>query len=74
MLMAAAAHRDTHALWLGLGGVATTDAGAGALHALGFRLLDAAGNPIFEDHPLLEVPPARRGTEARFPSRSGGNL
>jgi len=46
MLMAAAAHHDTHALWLGLGGVATTDAGAGALHALGFRLLDAAGAPI----------------------------
>ena len=61
MLRAAAAHPDTRALWLGLGGVATTDAGAGALYALGFRLLDAAGNPIFEDHPLLEVPPARRG-------------
>ena len=30
------------------------------------------------EDPLLEVPPARRGTEwtrlARFPSRSGGNL
>jgi glycerate kinase len=46
MLRAAAAHPDTRALWLGLGGVATTDAGAGALHALGFRLLDAAGAPI----------------------------
>jgi len=48
MLRAAAAHPDTRALWLGLGGVATTDAGAGALHALGFRLLDAAGNAIPE--------------------------
>jgi glycerate kinase len=46
MLRAAAAHPDTRALWLGLGGVATTDAGTGALHALGFRLLDAAGAPI----------------------------
>jgi glycerate kinase len=46
MLMAATAHPDTRALWLGLGGVATTDAGAGALYALGFRLLDAAGAPI----------------------------
>ena len=61
MLRAAAAHPDTRALWLGLGGVATTDAGAGALHALGFRLFDAAGNRIFEDAPLLEVPPAPRG-------------
>jgi glycerate kinase len=64
MLRAAAAHPDTRALWLGLGGVATTDAGAGALHALGFRLLDAAGNPIFEDHPLLEVPLLAGGTRA----------
>lgn len=46
MLAAAAIHPDTRALWLGLGGVATTDAGAGALHALGFRLLDEAGAPI----------------------------
>jgi glycerate kinase len=40
MLASAATHPDTHALWLGLGGVATTDGGAGALHALGFRLLE----------------------------------
>jgi glycerate kinase len=72
MLMAAAAHPDTRALWLGLGGVATTDAGAGALHALGFRLLDAAGNPIFEDHPLLEVPPARRGNRGAVPLAKRG--
>ena len=46
MLASAAAHPDTRALWLGLGGVATTDGGAGALHALGFRLLNATGTPI----------------------------
>lgn len=46
LLRAAAAHPDTRALWLGLGGVATTDAGAGALRALGFRLLNAQGEPI----------------------------
>jgi glycerate kinase len=46
MLASAATHPDTHALWLGLGGVATTDGGAGALHALGFRLLDEVGAPI----------------------------
>lgn len=46
LVRAAAAHPDTRALWLGLGGVATTDGGAGALSALGFRLLDAQGKPI----------------------------
>jgi glycerate kinase len=46
LLKNAAAHSDTGALWLGLGGVATTDGGAGALNALGFKLLDAQGNPI----------------------------
>ena len=46
LLRAAAQHPDTRALWLGLGGVATTDGGAGALTALGFQLLDAQGNPI----------------------------
>ncbi|OYT70802.1 MAG: glycerate kinase [Armatimonadetes bacterium JP3_11] len=46
MLQQAATHPDTRELWLGLGGVATTDGGAGALQALGFRLLDAQGNSI----------------------------
>ena len=46
MLHAAATHADTRRIWLGLGGVATTDGGAGALSALGFRLLDRRGRPI----------------------------
>ncbi len=46
LLRAAAQHPDTRALWLGLGGVATTDGGSGALTALGFQLLDAQGDPI----------------------------
>jgi glycerate kinase len=46
LLQAAAAHPDTFGIWLGLGGVATTDGGAGALQALGFKLLDKQGNPI----------------------------
>lgn len=46
MLRAAATHPATRTPLLGLGGVATTDGGAGALQALGFRLLDAAGMPI----------------------------
>ncbi len=33
-------------IYLGLGGSATSDGGAGALAALGVRLLDAAGDPI----------------------------
>ncbi|BCW95713.1 MAG: glycerate kinase [Fimbriimonadales bacterium] len=45
-LLRAAAHPEARALWLGLGGVATTDAGVGALRALGFRLLNAQGEPI----------------------------
>ena len=72
MLRAAAAHPDTRALWLGLGGVATTDAGAGALHALGFRLLDAAGNRIFEDATLLQVPHAGRGNQGMVPLAKRG--
>ncbi|MCX7992398.1 MAG: glycerate kinase [Fimbriimonadales bacterium] len=46
MLRAAAENPAVCELWLGLGGVATTDGGAGALAALGFQLLDAQGEPI----------------------------
>ncbi|MEN9231748.1 MAG: glycerate kinase [Thermostichus sp. DG02_5_bins_236] len=33
-------------IWIGLGGSATVDAAAGMAQALGYRLLDAAGDPI----------------------------
>lgn len=33
-------------IWIGLGGSATVDAGAGMAQALGYRLLDRAGDPI----------------------------
>lgn len=33
-------------IWVGLGGSATVDGGAGMAQALGYRLLDAAGEPI----------------------------
>lgn len=46
LLHETALHPEVRALWLGLGGVATTDGGAGALQALGFRWLDKEGNPI----------------------------
>lgn len=43
----AAAFRDgATALWIGLGGSASTDGGAGALCALGLSLVDATGVPV----------------------------
>ena len=33
-------------IWIGLGGSATVDAGAGMAQALGYRLLDEAGDPL----------------------------
>lgn len=45
-LIAAAAEVGARRIVLGLGGVATTDGGAGLVRALGGRLLDAAGREI----------------------------
>ncbi|HVE85602.1 MAG TPA: glycerate kinase, partial [Myxococcales bacterium] len=45
-LAAAALHLGCRELWIGLGGSATSDGGAGALEALGARFLDAGGNPL----------------------------
>ncbi len=45
-LIVAAAGRGAHRIVLGLGGVATTDGGAGLVSALGGRLLDAGGRDI----------------------------
>lgn len=45
-LIRAALDRGVETIWLGAGGSATVDAGAGALAALGCRLLDGAGRPI----------------------------
>src|SRR5579875_3624342 len=45
-LIAAAAGAGARRIVLGLGGVATTDGGAGLVRALGGRLLDAAGHDI----------------------------
>ena len=45
-LVSAALDRGCKEIWVGLGGSATTDGGAGALEALGARLLDAAGEPL----------------------------
>ena len=41
-----AAYRGARKFIIGLGGSATNDGGAGMLSALGFRLLDASGEPI----------------------------
>lgn len=48
LLIRAALDAGCRALALGLGGSATTDAGAGLAAALGFRLLDAEGRPLPE--------------------------
>lgn len=46
LIRAVAMHPAVQALWLGLGGVATTDGGLGALAALGFHLRDAEGELV----------------------------
>lgn len=46
LLLAAAGDRGANELVVGLGGSATVDAGTGMMMALGWKLLDRAGNPI----------------------------
>jgi glycerate kinase len=45
-LIAAALDAGARKLIIGIGGSATNDGGAGMLEALGFRFLDAQGNPV----------------------------
>ena len=45
-LMQAALERGARRFIIGMGGSATVDGGAGALHALGLRLLNAQGEPL----------------------------
>ncbi|MEN3001151.1 MAG: glycerate kinase [Armatimonadota bacterium] len=45
-LLRAVDRPDVEAIWLGLGGTATTDGGTGALRALGFQFLAADGSLI----------------------------
>lgn len=57
---------ETTALLVGLGGTVTVDGGAGALHALGARFVDASGNPVRPDPVTMldvvrvDLEPARR--------------
>lgn len=46
LLREAAAHPRVQEIWLGLGGVASTDGGLGALCQLGFGVYDALGTPV----------------------------
>lgn len=46
LLIKAALKRGAQRIILGLGGSATVDGGAGILRALGYRFLDAAGQPL----------------------------
>lgn len=45
-LIRAAVERGAERIWLGVGGSATVDGGVGAAMALGWRFLDARGEPI----------------------------
>lgn len=64
-LMLAAVRAGAKVLYVGLGGSATTDGGAGMLQALGARVLDAAGNEVapglvgLRDVVSIDLAPAR---------------
>lgn len=64
-LMLAAVAAGVKTLYIGLGGSATTDGGAGMLQALGSRILDAAGEPVgpglagLRDVAFIDFAPAR---------------
>lgn len=64
-LMLAAVRGEAKVLYVGLGGSATTDGGAGMLQALGARMLDAAGNEVapglvgLRDVASIDLAPAR---------------
>lgn len=45
-LICAAYQAGCREIWLGLGGSASTDAGVGALRAVGYEFLDTHGNPV----------------------------
>ena len=45
-LLQAVLAQGARSIWVGLGGSGTNDAGAGMLHALGARFLDATGRPL----------------------------
>ena len=64
-LMCAAIEADAKTLYVGLGGSATTDGGAGMLQVLGARVLDRAGDEVrpglagLRDVASIDVAPAR---------------
>ena len=64
-LMLAAVAAGAKTLYIGLGGSATTDGGAGMLQALGARILDAADEPVtpglagLRDVAFVDLAPAR---------------
>ncbi len=74
-LVRAAADAGARDVWLGVGGTATVDGGAGLLAALGAIALDAAGRPVPEGGlglqraerlDLSRVPPAIRSLRLRI--------
>ena len=66
-----ARHEKTNAILLGIGGSATNDLGLGALAALGFKFLDAAGVEIGDLAPatwerIARIRPDETATRLRF--------
>lgn len=68
-LLLAALDRGAREIWLGLGGSATVDGGAGFLQALGAQLLDGEGKPIPKGGAGLAKPQL-----LRIPGSSGHSL
>ena len=76
-LIAAALGSGARRIVLGIGGVATTDGGAGMVQALGGRLLDENGNELgpggaaLRSLRTLQLPDAPRGSRTPLPRLSG---
>lgn len=70
----AALDSGARSLVLGLGGSASTDAGTGALSALGLRLRDAAGAPVVDGGAALAAVASIDTRELRQPPSGGVTL
>lgn len=72
-VIAAALRDGATALWIGLGGSASTDGGAGALSALGLSLVDATGSPLPDGGAAL-LTLAAVDARSLLPAPAGGVL
>lgn len=69
LMIREALNRDVDELWLGIGGSATVDGGAGLLRALGFQFLDSENKPVDDGvHGLINL--RKIVSPIHFPSMS----